>query len=110
MKAGVEELTGYFPSESGIFIGDFLAIGGELWLVANWLVSPDERHRTPGLAIRIDLLPHQREGAHGTDITVNNPIPKAVLDGECSYAEGTEYQVIRGPSDHFGWIGIPRKN
>lgn len=110
MEKKIEQLTGYVPSGSKILMADFLSIGAELWLVAHWLETQDGQWRTPGIAIRVDVLVHQREGAHGTDVTVSDSIPREVLDGESSSAEGIEYQVIRGPSDHFGWIAVPKRN
>lgn len=97
-------LIAHIASGNAIFTADVLQLGSELWIVPEWIESPDGRWRTPARAIRMDVLAHQRSGAHGADLTLNETLPRSVLDGHTSYAEGKQYQVIEGPSDHFGPI------
>ena len=53
----------------------------------------------------VDAAVLAREGA---DLTVSNPIPRSVLDGETTSAEGIQYEVLTGQQDRFGWIPTRR--
>lgn len=103
--AGVDDpqyLSAHVATEKGILTVDVLSIRGELWLVPEWLEWPDIQMQSPAVAIRLDLVPHQRTGIGGVDITVNASIPQAVLDGLVQPSEAAPWVVIHGPSDHFG--------
>jgi len=101
-------LIAHVACEDAILTADVLQIGAELWLIPQWLETQDGQWRTPERAIRVDLLPHQMSGAHGSDMTLNSTMPRSVIDGLTSHAEGVEYETVRGPSDHFGWIAARR--
>lgn len=91
-----------------ILTADVLQLGSELWLVPQWLVSLDGQRQIPARAIRVDGLPHQRSGAFGADLTLNDPIPTDVLHGDAVSGEGRQYEVLVGPSDHFPEVAVRR--
>lgn len=103
-------LIAHVACENEILTADVLQIGGELWLIPQWLETQDGQWRTPERAIRVDSLPHQMEGVRGADMTLNSTIPKSVIDGLTSHSGGVEYETVRGPSDRFGWISARRAN
>lgn len=102
-------LSAYVPSEDGIALTDAVLVNGELWLVPEWLELQAERLQTPAIAVRLDFLPHQKVSFGGVNLVVNNAIPRAVLRGETASSAGVEYQVLSGPSPHFGWWAIPTR-
>ena len=55
------------------------------WLVPNWLGNPVERWQMPRYTIRLTGHAYQEFGPdsdYPADFLLNEPIPKAVLDGE----------------------------
>lgn len=102
-----EYLTAYVATVDGIVLMDVVRWNGELWLVPEWLEWPEQQLQTPAVAVRLDLLPHQSTRLGGVDFVVNNPIPTAVLSGEISPEAAQPFQVMHGPSPHFGNWAVP---
>lgn len=71
---------------------------------ASWFDSEDGTLQTPARAIRLDFIPHQRTGIGGAQITVNFTVPRSILDGPDTTANGIPYEIIDGISTVFGWI------
>jgi hypothetical protein len=89
--------------ESSIYQMDAIEHEGKFWLVPTWLDSPDGKQSKPLRLILLDSLQHQRldqSGGAPADFAVNNPIPKAVLDGRPPKQEGFSlnmYVVVEAP-------------
>lgn len=95
-------------TDGGLVKIDVLKTGPlEHWLVPEWLESGDRKFQTPARAIRLEGLAHQHAGPGLVDITVNTPIPTAVLEGQSQQIEGREIEVLTGPSPRFGKLAIP---
>lgn len=88
---------------SELFTQDCVSLDGELWLVANWLQSPDGKWLAPDGAIRLDSLGVQesKEGHGGAEFLLNTPIPKSVMSGDLQAAEAAGLEVLRGPVDRL---------
>lgn len=97
-----EYLSAYVPTDEAIILIDVLQLRGELWLVPEWYEWPDKQLQTPAVAVRLDGHPFQRSAPGAADLTVNNQVPTAVLRGEPTPEQSQRFQVIVGPSDHFG--------
>lgn len=99
-------LMAYVAIENAILTADVLQIGDELWLVPEWFVAQNGQWTTPARAIRVDGLQHQLSEGPERVLTLEYPMPKAVLDGTAT--DG--YEVVQGPSDRFGWIANPSRH
>lgn len=78
--------------ENSILNVDGLRYEDNLWLVPKWLDYPLEKMSKPERMIRFDNLPHQElSGNSAHDFLLQQPIPKAVLDGETT--EGFEVRL-----------------
>jgi len=73
---------------------DTIEHGGRFWLVPDWLEFPAEKVMRPIRIVCFDMYPHQKMiGGQQCDFVLNEPIPKAVLDGK---KEG-EYLIVENP-------------
>jgi hypothetical protein len=91
-------------SESNeIFTQDCVSIEDELWLVANWLQSPDGKWLAPNGAIRVDSLGVQENpGGHGgAEFLLQSPVSKAVMSGDLHAAEAEGLPVLSGAVDRL---------
>jgi len=90
--------------EAAIYKMDAIEYQGKFWLVPTWLDSPDGKQSKPLRLILLDSLQHQRldpSGGSRADFAVNNPIPKAVLDGRAPQQQGFSlnmYVVLEAPA------------
>ena len=83
--------------------------GGAIWLVPNWLPSPDEGYAKPERMIRLDQFAHQRvdppvvgEGPlAGADFVINEPIPRALFEGPLTSQLTDMYAVLDRPDAQF---------
>lgn len=100
-------LVAHLRSGNSVLLIDVLQTSDGLWLVPEWLESKEQGLQTPARAIRLDQLQHQTVGVGGADITVNQDIPKDVLEGRSTSAGGVDYVVVDGVT-HFGWLPIRR--
>lgn len=76
---------------------DVILRGGHPFLVPMWLDSPDGRETKPARIIPLDGLRHQDQPQFQPRWVVNDPIPKAVLEGRASSAEAMRFRVIEAP-------------
>jgi hypothetical protein len=72
-----------------------------LWLVPEWIETPYPKMPKPTRIIRMDTLGHMDLGHHSGDkslrlLALNDPIPKAVLDG-LPLQQGQRYDVVEAP-------------
>jgi hypothetical protein len=76
---------------------------GSLWRVPEWVKSQDGTQKRPARIIRLDQLQHQRgPDLHDRyNVVVNEPIPKAVLDGDVTQQGGRSYDVREMPNIVF---------
>lgn len=103
-----EYLVALVCTDGGLVKIDVLKTGPlEHWLVPEWFESGDRKFQTPARAIRLEGLAHQHAGPGLVDITVNTPIPTAVLEGQSRQIEGREIEVLEGASPRFGKLPIP---
>ena len=74
---------------------------GGLWLAPALLGTQYPKMLKPNRIIRIDRLPHMDLSRHPDDkslrlLALNDPIPKAVLDG-LPLQQGQRYDVVEAP-------------
>jgi hypothetical protein len=75
---------------------------GKLWLVPEWLASPDAGWTKPARIVRLDTLHHDAiDGDFGFDYILIGSMPKAVLDGQLSPETSTSFEVIEKPDISF---------
>lgn len=98
-------LAAHLRSGDSVLLIDVLQTSDGLWLVPEWLESKEQGLQTPARAIRLDGLQHQMVGVGGADITVNQEIPKDILEGRATSAGGVDYDVVDGAT-HFGWLPL----
>jgi hypothetical protein len=81
-----------------IFEMDTIEHEGKKWLVPEWLEAPTLGWKKPARIICLDKLAYQKapEG-FGARFVLNNPIPKAVLNGEIPIQLISLYLVIERP-------------
>ena len=90
---------------------------GAIWLVPKWLPFPEEGYAKPERMIRLDQFRHQRfdppaKGpgfpVEGADFGLNDPLPRALLDGELTPTLKARYVVLDRPDAKFrvGELGI----
>lgn len=96
-------LVAHLRSGDSILLIDVLQADDGMWLVPEWLESKEDKLQTPARAIRLDRLQHQMVGVGGADIVVNQDIPRDVLEGRATSADGVHYEVVDGAT-HFGWL------
>jgi hypothetical protein len=90
---------------------------GAIWLVPKWLPSPDERYTKSERMIRLDQFKHQRYDPpapgpppfDGADFALNEPIPRALIDGELSQKLKERYAVLDKPDVKFRLEDITRR-
>jgi len=80
---------------------DTIKHDGGLWLVPKWRGSPYPKMRRPVRIIRIDGLPRMDLGKPlGTDYylyKLDDPLPKAVLDGASASTPRRQLVVVEAP-------------
>jgi hypothetical protein len=87
---------------------------GAIWLVPNWIPFPDEGYTKPERMIRLDQFRYQRFDPPppgpppfaGADFATNDPIPRALFDGELSSQLKARYVVLDRPNIRFRTGGI----
>lgn len=85
--------------ENSVLNVDGMLYENKLWLVPKWLDYPLEKMSKPERMIRFDVLPFdqlQENSLH--DFLLQEPIPKAVLDGETT--DG--FEVLLAENITFG--------
>ena len=78
---------------------DVIEHEGSLWLVPEWLHHPTEGCMQPARIIRMTGQSYQENpaGSWLGDYLLNDPIPKAVLDGRIACGQGVAYAVVERP-------------
>lgn len=78
---------------------DVIEYLGGLWLVPTWIDTPTEGVQSPARIIRMDTLRHQTTAPSGfaAQYTLNDPMPKDVLDGLTTQSEGRKFEVVEAP-------------
>jgi hypothetical protein len=87
---------------------------GAVWLVPKWIPFPDEGYAKPERMIRLDQFRHQRfvppgAGAPplgGADFGINEPLPRALIDGELTSKLKERYVVLDKPDAKFRVGGV----
>jgi len=87
---------------------------GAIWLVPKWLPLPDEGHAKPERMIRLDQFRHQifdppASGPGpltGADFAINEPLPRALFDGELTQQLKSRYVVLDKPDARFRTGGV----
>jgi hypothetical protein len=88
---------------------DAVEYQGAIWLVPNWLPFPNEGYGKPERMIRLDQFPHRRFDPptagpppfDGANFGINEPIPRALFDGELSGTLKDKYVVLQKPDARF---------
>lgn len=71
---------------------------GALWIVTGWLEHKTKPLKRPARIIRMTGLDYQQSGpTQGGDFLVNQPIPRAVLDGLTPPEQAAGFVVIDTP-------------
>ena len=91
--------TMFGMDDSGeILIADTIEHEGKLWIVPEWLYAQKEGWQTPARIIQVDCLKHQKmPDDYPADLLLNNPMPRAVLDGNPSPEQAKQYVVVERP-------------
>jgi hypothetical protein len=66
----------FVTTGGGIHKADTIRHDGKLWLVPNWLDTPDGKWTMPTRIIRMDTLPHAPFGVD--QFVLNDPLPKSL--------------------------------
>lgn len=76
---------------------------GALWIVTGWLEHKTRPVRRPIRLIRMTGLAFEELDAakHGADYMVNQPIPRAVLDGRTPREKAGDFVVLDTPDLEF---------
>ena len=88
---------------------------GTIWLVPTWLPFPTEGYAKPERMIRLDQFRFQHfdppvsgpPPLGGADFAVNDPLPRALFDGELSLQLTAQYIVLDKPDARFRTGGLP---
>jgi len=67
------------------------------WLVGRWALEERGKWITPELLICLSTLAHQKSPHPNADFILNEPIPKAVLDGQIPKQLESAYDVVEYP-------------
>jgi hypothetical protein len=87
--------------DGSIFQSDVIEHEGSFWLVPEWLDVPGRGVTMPRRIVSMATVRYQRTpGAH-REFVVNDPIPKAVLDGRAPSQEASKYDVRELPEIEF---------
>lgn len=84
-------------SGGSILTIDAIQHDGGLWLVPEWLDTPNQQASRPVRIIRMDTLRHARTPGTGWDYSISHPVPKSVLEGQSVSTGGIQYEVIEYP-------------
>ena len=87
---------------------------GAVWLVPKWLPHPEEGYAKPERMIRLDQFRHQifdppASGPGpltGADFAINEPLPRALFDGELTQQLKSRYVVLDKPDARFRTGGV----
>jgi hypothetical protein len=82
---------------------------GAIWLVPKWLPFPNEGYTKPERMIRLDQFQYQQFDPPppapgpfaGADFAINDPLPKALLNGELTPELKNKYVVLDRPNAKF---------
>lgn len=80
---------------------DTISHEGEFWIVPRWLIDPTKGVEYPERIIRLASIPHQKSDGKRYDFLLNDPMPKAVFDGQPNAQSGIEYDVRERPPLSF---------
>ena len=83
-----------FEGDNKIFNCDTISHEGRMWLVGEWLESPNEGWTTPARLVCLDLLQHQKSDGSSTDFVLSHPIPKSVFDGQIPTGQEDLYLIM----------------
>ena len=74
--------------------------GGQWWLVGSWRRDTATGERIPKRIVLLSALPHQEVEGQSFRFVLNQPIPKAVLDGEArtGYVAATYRARVGSPA------------
>jgi hypothetical protein len=86
-----------FNDAGGIHHLDTIEYEGTLWFVPHWIENPAEQWKTPVRIVSVANLQYQRGGGAFGDFVMNEPLSKAILDGQNRPEEGSRYTVIESP-------------
>jgi hypothetical protein len=90
-------------ADGGIFKCDTIEYQGKMWLVPEWLENPKAGWTMPARIILLESLPHQTTTGNAFgDFVLNQPIPKAVFNGQQS---GGIYIVLERPDIKIKSLG-----
>jgi hypothetical protein len=86
---------------ASIFLFDGIEYEGKVWLVPEWLDSPDGQWCKPKRIICVTNLRHQDlrdRKVRSADLSVIEPMPKEILDGKIAELPNSKYIVVELPS------------
>jgi hypothetical protein len=98
----IKTFKAVFPleGEGQIYQCTAIEFEGQIWLVPNWLLSPDGKYDMPERIILLAQFQHQRldpPGPTGEEFVVNVPIPKALFEGPIPHELKEKHVVIDRP-------------
>lgn len=96
----MEKIATVLTPEGSIGRLSVIELEGALWLVAGWMTHNTKPLKRPTRLIRLTGLRFQTADptAHGADYLVEEPIPKAVLDGPLSPETAGKFVVWDKPN------------
>jgi hypothetical protein len=74
---------------------DTIEYDNKLWLVALWRELPALKRKRPARLIRLDCLPHEKNGKHpDVDYTLSEILPKFLFDPEPLNKQEIRFEVV----------------
>lgn len=90
------------PMDEGLISFDTIEYEGMLWLVPQWIDTPRKGWSRPVRIVCLTILPYGRAPPGWPDqYTLQNPIPKDVLNGQVPPQLAAQYVVIESPDIEF---------
>ncbi len=90
-------ISGDPESRGKLFKMDTIEYEGKMWLVPEWIDMRTEGYSMPVRIVCLDTLRHQPSQTKSLDFLLNDPIPKAVLDGQIPPQSEADYLVLERP-------------
>jgi hypothetical protein len=88
-------------SSGSLFHLDAVEIEGTIWFVPDWIENIAEQWKAPVRIVSVAHLEHQKMSggpfAELVAIVVNEPLSKAILDGQMKPDRDSRYSVVESP-------------
>jgi hypothetical protein len=90
--------------EGNIELVDTIEYDNKIWLVPLWLEQPALKRKRPVRLVRLDSLPHEKNGTHpDVDFVLNGKLPRHFFDQNVSDKQATLFEVVESPDIWFAY-------